>query len=163
MDRAIDKVRDALQARGLRLTKPRRLVAEKVLSARRHLAADDVLEMLRRDGTPVARATVYRTLEMMKECGTFDEHDFGRGRKVYERAIGRPHHDHLYCIGCGAIIEFQEPEIERLQDQVTRRYHFIAMYHSHKIFGYCRRCGPKAPSGDKAHDEPPRHQDTKND
>jgi len=60
---------------------------------------------------------------------------------VYEKAEGRPHHDHLFCIACGAVFEFQEPGIERLQDRVTRRHKFVALYHSHKIFGYCRKCG----------------------
>ncbi|HTF57368.1 MAG TPA: Fur family transcriptional regulator [Planctomycetota bacterium] len=137
---------DRLRGRGLKLTRPRRLVAEKLLSTGGHLAADDLIQLLRKDGTPVGRATVYRTLAILRTAGLFDEHDFGSGHKVYERAIGRPHHDHLYCISCGAVIEFREPRIESLQDEVTRRYRFTAMYHSHKIFGYCRRCRGRAPA-----------------
>lgn len=145
MQANFETFRGHLQGRGLKLTRPRRLVAEKLLSTRGHLAADDLIGLLRKDGTPVARATVYRTLAILRECGLFDEHDFGSGHKVYERAIGRPHHDHLFCIGCGAVIEFQEPRIEKLQDEVVKRYHFTPMYHSHKLFGYCRRCRSKVP------------------
>ena len=138
---------ERLRERGLKLTKPRRLVAGKLLSTGGHVAADDLIELLRRDGTPVGRATVYRTLAILRRSGLFDEHDFGSGHKVYERALGRPHHDHLFCISCGAVIEFREPRIEHLQDDVVRRHRFRAMYHSHKIFGYCRRCQSKAPGG----------------
>ncbi|HZN63610.1 MAG TPA: Fur family transcriptional regulator [Planctomycetota bacterium] len=142
---------ERLRQRGLKLTKPRRLVAGKLLSTGGHVAADDLIELLRRDGTPVGRATVYRTLAILRGSGLFDEHDFGSGHKVYERALGRPHHDHLFCVSCGAVIEFREPRIERLQDEVTRRHHFTAMYHSHKIFGYCRRCQSKAPQRVERH------------
>jgi len=139
-------LQERLRERGLKLTRPRRLVAGRLLSTGGHVAAEDLIQLLRRDGTPVGRATVYRTLAVLRSFGLFDEHDFGSGHKVYERALGRAHHDHLYCISCGAVIEFREPRIERLQDDVTRRHRFTAMYHSHKIFGYCRRCRAKAPA-----------------
>ena len=133
-------LQERLRGQGLKLTRPRRLVAGKLLATGGHLAADDLIDLLRRDGTPVGRATVYRTLAVLRRSGLFDEHDFGSGHKVYERALGRPHHDHLYCIGCAAVIEFREPRIEKLQEGVTSRHGFTAMYHSHKIFGYCRQC-----------------------
>jgi Fur family ferric uptake transcriptional regulator len=136
---------ERLRERGLKFTRPRRLVAGKLLATRGHVAADDLIQLLRRDGTPVGRATVYRTLAILRGCGLFDEHDFGSGHKVYERALGRPHHDHLYCVSCGAVIEFREPRIEHLQEEVTRRHKFVAMYHSHKIFGACRRCAGNIP------------------
>jgi Fur family transcriptional regulator, ferric uptake regulator len=60
--------------------------------------------------------------------------------------VGRAHHDHMYCISCGKVIEFEEEAIERLQEMVTQRHRFTAVYHSHKIFGYCAACGgPKPP------------------
>ena len=141
---------ERLRKQGLKLTRPRRLVAGKLLSTRGHVAADDLIQLLRRDGTPVGRATVYRTLAILRACGLFDEHDFGSGHKVYERALGRPHHDHMFCIACGTVIEFREPRIEHLQEEVVRRHRFQAMYHSHKIFGYCRKCAAKAPAASRA-------------
>lgn len=132
-----------LGRKGLRLTRPRRCVVEKLLGARNHLNADQISDELRREGAGVSKATVYRTLALLKGSGLFDQHDFGAGRCVYEPAMGRPHHDHLYCIGCGRILEFVDPEIERRQEVITRRYRFQAVYHSHKIFGYCDTCRRK--------------------
>jgi Fur family transcriptional regulator, ferric uptake regulator len=129
-----------LRARGQSVTRSRRLVAETLLRAPKHVAADDLVETLRRSGTPVASATVYRTLALMRASGHFDAHDFGRGKRLYEPTLGRPHHDHLCCISCGAVIEFSEEGIEKLQEEVVKRHHFRPVYHSHKIFGYCARC-----------------------
>jgi Fur family ferric uptake transcriptional regulator len=141
MTKDFDSLQVWLRAKGLKLTRPRKLVAEKLLSTGGHRSADELIDLLKRDGTPVARASVYRALLLLQESGFFDAHDFGGGRKVYEKAVGRPHHDHLFCIGCGEVIEFQEEGIERLQERVTKRHQFKALYHSHKIFGYCKKCG----------------------
>jgi Fur family ferric uptake transcriptional regulator len=139
---AIDwpQVQKALERKGLRLTRPRRRVIEKLLSVHDHVSADDLAEELRRGGTRVSKATVYRTLAVLKDSGLFDAHDFGTGQLLYEPMVGTPHHDHLFCIRCRRIIEFSNEEIERQQEIVLRRYRFEALYHSHKIFGYCDRC-----------------------
>ena len=132
-----------LHQRGQTLTAPRRRVVDSLLRARTHMAADDLIDVLRKAGTPVPKAIVYRTLALMRECGLFDAHDFDQGRRLYEPMMGRPHHDHLYCIGCGDVIEFSEEQIEKLQERIVERHGFTAVYHSHKIFGYCRKCGAK--------------------
>jgi Fur family ferric uptake transcriptional regulator len=142
---ALEAFEAYLRSRGHKLTRPRRLVAETHIAARRHIGADDLIAMLHDRGTPVGKATVYRTLALMRECGYFDAHDFDQGRRLYEPMMGRAHHDHLYCISCGDVIEFSEPRIEKLQDDVVHRHGFTAVYHSHKIFGYCRECGRGKP------------------
>lgn len=141
----LEKLNEALRRTKRKLTAPRRRVAEKLLSVQGHLSADEIQDLLKKDGTPVSKATVYRTLSLLEACGLFDAHDFGNGRKVYEKALGRPHHDHLFCIGCGTVIEFQEEKIEKLQDDVVRRHRFTPVYHSHKIFGYCATCSRRRP------------------
>ncbi len=141
MSTDLASIYDHLKQSGLKLTRPRRLVAEKLVDAHKHVSADDLIDMLRRDRTPVSKATVYRTLAVLQKSGLFDGHDFGDGRKVYEPMMGRAHHDHLYCISCGSVIEFEEPRIEKLQDEVVARHKFTPVYHSHKIFGFCESCG----------------------
>ncbi|MHC4605818.1 MAG: Fur family transcriptional regulator [Planctomycetota bacterium] len=141
--KGLEEFERALRRRGLKLTAPRRRVTKKLLSLRGHFNAEELQDMLKKDGTPVSKATVYRTLSLLEECGIFDSHDFGGGPKVYEKAVDRAHHDHLCCIACGALIEFHEPAIEHLQKKVVRRYGFAPVYHSHKIFGYCTRCAKK--------------------
>ena len=111
------------------------------MAVKDHISADGLADQLKRDGTGVSKATVYRTLALLKDSGLFDAHDFGIGHLLYEPMVGTPHHDHLFCISCGRIIEFSNDEIERQQEIVMKQYRFKALYHSHKIFGYCDRCG----------------------
>ncbi len=143
MPNSLATIYESLRKSGLKLTRPRRLVAEKLVDAHKHVSADDLIDMLRRAKTPVSKATVYRTLAVLQKSGLFDGHDFGDGHKVYEPMVGRAHHDHLFCITCGDVIEFEEPRIEKLQDEVVARHRFTPVYHSHKIFGFCEKCGPR--------------------
>jgi len=143
MIRRLTAIEEFLRSRGLKLTGPRRRVVEKLLGIKGHVAADDLIELLRKDRTPVSKATVYRTLSLVSQSGLVDGHDFDGGRRLYEPMVGRSHHDHLYCVACGKVIEFEDEGIEKLQDAVVRRHQFTPVYHSHKIFGYCADCGKK--------------------
>ncbi len=143
MAEQLKSIEEFMKSRGFKLTRPRRRVVEKLLAVKGHVTADDLIDLLRKGGTPVSRATVYRTLGIVSQSGLIDGHDFQGGKKVYEPMVGRAHHDHLFCISCGKVIEFSEEAIERLQDLVVARYRFTPVYHSHKIFGYCETCTPK--------------------
>jgi len=145
MKEQLKAIDEFMRTRGLKLTGPRKRVVEKILSVKGHVTADELIELLRKDRTPVSKATVYRTLALVSQSGLIDGHDFDSGRRVYEPMVGRAHHDHLYCIHCGKVIEFSEEAIERLQDMVVSRHKFTPVYHSHKIFGYCSDCRDQVP------------------
>ena len=138
----IRELKGQLRWKDLKLTRAREFIVRKILSTKsgEHFSADQLWESLRRKHKRVSKATVYRTLNLLAGKKVLEEHDFGRGEKYYERMVDRPHHDHLICIHCGRIIEFENSEIERLQEETARREHFVIAYHSHKIFGTCGRC-----------------------
>lgn len=62
---------------------------------------------------------------------------------TYEHVIGHLHHDHLVCLKCGRVQEFFEPSIESIQENITRRYHYLLVRHSHLIYGLCPECARK--------------------
>jgi Fur family transcriptional regulator, ferric uptake regulator len=138
MAEALDRFREYLATQGLRLTRQRETVARALMDASDHLSADELAERLRGEG--VSKSTVYRTLQLLVEAGLADGQDYGDGRLYYELMVGRHHHDHLVCLSCGQLIEFQSPEIERLQDRVAESHDFDVVSHTHKLFGYCSRC-----------------------
>ena len=129
-----------LAGKKLRMTRERRAILEAMLGVRGHLDADQLLMMFRRKGRPVSRATLYRTLTRLVESGLVHKIEMARGQARYEPMVGRHHHDHMVCIQCGRIIEFENRDIERLQDEVCRRKRFQMTGHTHQIRGYCERC-----------------------
>lgn len=138
---AIAIVRRYLHARGQRMTPQREAIVRRMLTLRgRHLTAEQVGVELARSGGCVSKATLYRTLGLLKQCGLFEEVNFGGRNKLYEPAIGQDHHDHLYCLRCGGIVEFLSEALERAQDEAARDHGYVNLSHSVRIFGLCPKC-----------------------
>jgi len=132
--------RDYLASEGLRWTPERETILEAVFSIHRHFGADELYDMLRQQHHRVSRATIYRTLDLLVKSGLVADIDFGDGRTSFEHVFGHEHHDHLICTRCQKTIEFEQPEIEKLQDEVCKKYGFTADRHSLRIFGLCKQC-----------------------
>jgi Fur family transcriptional regulator, ferric uptake regulator len=122
---------------GLRSTGQRRLIIESFFSATGHVTIEDLLERVRRDDPGIGYATVYRTMKMLAEGRIANEHKFSDGMTRYELADDTGHHDHLICVECGRIQEFEEPLIEELQERIAARYGFSIIEHKHELYGIC--------------------------
>ncbi len=129
-----------LEQKDLKLTSQRRTILREAIQAKGHFSADQLLEYSKKADPTISKATVYRTLALLKESKILEEQDFGEGKKLYERAQGRKHHDHFVCIRCGKIIEFENDQIERLQNDEASKCRFKVVYHSLKLFGFCSNC-----------------------
>ena len=132
-------VRQLLKARGVRLTAQRELILRRAL-AQLHFTAEGLVTDVQSIDPSVSRASVYRTLALLHEAGVVEKHDFRYGAPNYEVTVGKAHHDHLMCTQCGEIIEFQEPRVEKLQDDIVKRFGYQLLSHTHKLYGLCGRC-----------------------
>ena len=126
--------------KGLRSTEQRRLIVETFFGTPEHVTLDGLLERVRAIDSRIGYATVYRTMKMLSDGGVAHEQKFGDGLTRYELADGDAHHDHLICMDCGRIQEFEEPQIESLQDRVAARYGFEVHHHKHELYGRCGSC-----------------------
>jgi Fur family ferric uptake transcriptional regulator len=107
-----ERIYDFLAQKGLRKTAPRDAIIRAAFSTTEHYTA-------------VSRATVYRTLPLLVECGVLKEMDFGQDHKFYDpNYIEHPHHMHLICEDCNRIVEFEDQHIELLEDCITKRLGF---------------------------------------
>jgi len=132
---------DYLMRQGLKLTRQRKAVVDEIFSDNGHFEAEELVERLKRRSPRVSRATVYRTLELLKECQLVEKLDFGTQRSFYERVSPDGHHDHLICTRCGNVIEFHNERLEALQREICGNFGFQESYHSLRIFGLCSKCG----------------------
>jgi Fur family transcriptional regulator, ferric uptake regulator len=130
-----------LQSRGKRITQQRRLIVEQVFSHHDHFDADELMDHLRPliAERKLSRPTIYRTLTELVEAGLLRKMALG-GRSVYEHEYGYPRHDHLYCEVCNRLIEFQNPELERICAAVAREHNFEAIGHRMFVMGICAAC-----------------------
>jgi Fur family ferric uptake transcriptional regulator len=143
-DRKLDEqVIAPLRERGLRVTEDRLAIWRELAGAHDHMDADALYALLRRKGLKGSRATVYRTLDVFVKAGLVSKIRATEQRFLYEIAAGRRHHDHLVCTRCGKIIEFENEEIERLQDQIAARHGFTLAGHVMRLSGLCGDCRKK--------------------
>src|SRR5512132_110186 len=145
-----DSFRNYLERGGLKLTAERQAVFDELFARHEHLEADEILVRLRGKGKKISRATIYRTLELLFDSGIVGRVRTGETGYRYERLRAGEHHDHLICNECGRVIEFFEPRIESLQDEVCEHYGFLPLSHSHQMRGICRQCRPRALGADGA-------------
>ncbi|MBL8349227.1 MAG: ferric iron uptake transcriptional regulator [Burkholderiaceae bacterium] len=127
---------------GLKATAPRLKVLEILRhGARRHLSAEDLHRELLLGDADVGLATVYRVLGQLEQAGIVARRSFETGHAVYEIDEGR-HHDHLVCVRCGRVDEFEDPAIEARQAAVAESRGFQLSEHRLALYGLCRACRP---------------------
>ena len=139
MDRA-GTLRDYLRYKGLKVTHQREEIAQTFLDSTRHLSAEELHRQIQKIHPEVGLSTIYRTLKLLVEAGLASQREFGDGITRYEPVAGGRHHDHLICVNCGAIIEFQNQKIEELQKEVAENKNFTVLQHKLELYGYCEKC-----------------------
>ncbi len=131
---------DYLKHKGLKQTSQRGIILDIFLSAGRHLAADELHNMLRDENPRIGFSTVYRTLRLLTECGLAREVNFGDGRARFERALDKSQHGHLICTKCGKAEEFTIATMEKSIKQIAVKLGFKPEGHRFEVYGFCKKC-----------------------
>ena len=139
MKRLLERIDREILAAGGKRSRSRAIVIEGFFRARDHVTIEQLTHSVRESAPGIGAVTVYRTLKLLERLGYAKELDFGDGARRYESNLS-PHHDHLVCRQCGTVIEFEDSEIENLQELVTRRHGFHPTAHRLEIYGFCRKC-----------------------
>ena len=140
-----DHFRKYLRDRRIKFTTQREQILETVLNMREHFEAEQVLYLLREHGLKVGKATVYRTLPLLVDCGILKQVRFDVKQAHYEHAFGEDPHDHMVCRRCGRIIEFNADEVIALRARIAERHHFHVTGHRFQLSGLCWDCSIKCP------------------
>ena len=122
------------EAKGLRMTDQRRVVARVIGAAEDHPDVEELYTRASAVDPKISIATVYRTVKLFEEAGILERLEFGDGRARYEDAE-RDHHDHLIDVNTGQVIEFVDPEIEALQDRIAARLGYRLIGHRLELLG----------------------------
>ncbi len=154
MDPAVrDQIQAFLRLRGLRRTVQRDAIIEAAFGTREHFTAEDLLDLARKRERSVSRATVYRTLPLLVESGLLRELDLGRDQQYYDpNFIQHPNHNHLICLDCDRIVEFEDLHMELLENCISKRLGFTPSVKMIRIEATCEQlrtsgtCPNKKPS-----------------
>jgi Fur family ferric uptake transcriptional regulator len=124
---------------GTRPTRQRRAVVSALQGFEDFRSAQDIHDLLRRNGDNVGLSTVYRTLQALADGGEVDVLRSGDGEAVYRRC-STSHHHHLVCRSCGRTVEIEGPAVERWAGRVAGEHGFTDVSHTLEVFGTCPNC-----------------------
>ena len=133
-----DSLARYLDDHNLRHTRQRDAILEVFLEAKGHITSEEIYQRVRERYPHIGFTTVYRTMKLLCEAGLANERKFEDGVTRYE--IEHEHHDHLVCVRCGKIVEFECSMIEAAQDRIVKEYGFRLLRHRHELYGHCPSC-----------------------
>lgn len=126
-----------LKKAGLKVTLPRIKILEILQNPKnQHISAEDVYKILLEMEEEIGLATVYRVLNQFDDAGILNRHHFEGGKSVFEISH-KKHHDHLVCLKCGKVVEFEDNTIERRQEEVAKANNMQLINHSLYLYGEC--------------------------
>lgn len=131
-----------LASRRVRITGQRRLLVGIIQDSPRHLDAATLLRIAKKQDPNIDRATVYRTLSLLKKRGLIDELDLMHieGEKHYYEAKTNRDHCHIACFRCGAIMEYTSPSFEKLKKDIVKESGFQIRVVRLEVGGLCPEC-----------------------
>lgn len=128
---------EELKRAGLKITLPRIKILTILQSpGNQHVSAEDIYKILLEQNEEIGLATVYRVLNQFDDAGIVTRHHFEGGKSVFELSH-KKHHDHLVCLKCGKVVEFEDDVIEDRQLQVAKSHDIKLTNHSLYLYGEC--------------------------
>ncbi|MBA4781809.1 MAG: transcriptional repressor [Rhizobiales bacterium] len=120
--------------KGMRMTEQRRIIVRVLEKAQDHPDVEELYNRAVKVDNNISISTVYRTIKLFEDAGIIERHDFRDGRSRYE-TVSDDHHDHLIDLRTGAVIEFNNDAIERLQELIARELGFRLVDHRLELYG----------------------------
>ncbi len=134
------KFKNFLESNNNRKTPERFAILEEIYLNQHHFDAEALYIKMKQNAYRVSRATIYNTLEILVKCDLIKAHQFGNNKTLYERSYGFKDHDHLICMSCGDIKEFDDLRVHEAVHHHSNLDNFKIEYHSLNIYGKCQRC-----------------------
>jgi len=128
---------EELKRAGLKITLPRiKILTILQNPENQHISAEDVYKILLEHNEEIGLATVYRVLNQFDDAGIVSRHHFEGGKSVFELSH-KKHHDHLVCLKCGKVVEFEDDVIEQRQTDIANSHNIKLTNHSLYLYGEC--------------------------
>lgn len=134
----LDVLKQHLTKHNLKLTRQREYILNAFLKME-HVTAEQMYHLLAKKDPHIGLATIYRTLKLFCETGLAQERHFGT-QTQFDNVAHKGHHDHMICTSCGKIVEFQNCQIEQLQEEVATKNGFTIQTHKLELYGLCSDC-----------------------
>ncbi|MBI4298063.1 MAG: transcriptional repressor [Chloroflexi bacterium] len=124
---------------GQRLTAQRRLLFDLLRKGKGHPDVDELYRQAKQLDPRISLSTVYRNLRLFKKLGLVEELHLEEEHHHYESRPTTEHY-HLVCRGCGQVVEFRSPHVDKLKQEVGQEHRYAILGADVSLVGYCPRC-----------------------
>jgi len=136
-----------ISGEGLKATRQREEILNIFLNSSGHKNLAQIYAQVAKTNPKIGYTTVYRTMRLLTRLGLATQRKFADGETRYEPASEGRHHDHLICLDCGKIIEFEDQTLEALQNRIAQHHRFKISHHRMELYGRCEECNRKKRTG----------------
>ncbi len=136
----IEIFRDYIRHKGLRFTPEREIIVREIFEIHDHFDVDELYLRLRNKGKKLSKASIYRTIPLLIDCGLIQEVYHEDGHMHYEHIYGHEPHAHLRCLGCRRVDEFVDQRLKEIENEASERYGYRFTSFRFELIGYCPEC-----------------------
>jgi Fur family peroxide stress response transcriptional regulator len=133
-----DAIIQALRSKGYKATPQRITICKITLSNREHPSIQKIYTETKKIHSTISLATVYSTLNILKETGLIQELNFPQGQTRYDPYL-EPHIN-LVCLNCGKIQDINEPAVKEVIKTVSTKTQFTPTTQRIDVYGVCQQC-----------------------
>jgi len=137
----LERFKALLKRNNLKYTMQREAILKTLYDHPDHFTPENLYVLVKKNYPELNTGitTVYRTLNLLEDNHIATSISFGSAGKKFELG-NKPHHDHLICEKCGDIVEFENQEIEKLQEKIAKMHDFKLTNHLMQLYGICKKC-----------------------
>ena len=129
---------EALRSRGYKATPQRIAICRIALNSRAHPSAQQVYAEVNKIHPTVSLATVYKTLEVLRDLDLVREINFPKGQARFDSYMNP--HINLICLKCGSIIDLDNKTIKEITRKVAAATKFKPTGQRMDVYGICQKC-----------------------
>ena len=144
MDHLQEKVQkildDYIASKKLRKTKERNIILSLIYQYPYHFTVEELYIYMKKKQIKISRATLYNTIDLLLECNLIKKHLFDDRSFFYEKAYKKHQHDHIICKKCSKIVEFCDPRLNQIIEDIAQINSFEINNHELYLYGLCEEC-----------------------